>query len=542
MTDVLPGHLGDWDRWADESRGGPAAPAGSGVTAGKRIAMLGWAWPPMQEREGTGYNLVQSETALGLVARGHRVYFLRSGLSYTLRPGMHIRLRDCWRGVACFDLFNSPNVASADRNFLNVRRQVAAPAHTEMVLAWCRAVKAELVHVQSFEGFAFEVVRVLRGAGFPVVVTPHNYYALCPQVDLMHRERRTCDDFAGGERCVGCIPAPDPGTEARRRAFDQTCERMLGHGVGPALRGLPGALKRGLGALRSGRPVIRTPEAVRPSPERAAPLGPERGDDQKRLLRTDTHLVVMNDYGDRRVAGVRALSEASVVLCPGRTLMQVHRAMGVDPRVLRHVPLGLPHVDDITRAREEGGDPVPWSPGAGRPLRVAYMGSVKPNKGLGVLVAALAGLARDLPAPIECEIHAEGGRRLLGGPVASLPWVRWMGRYAPSDVAGIVGACDVGVFPNQGLENCPLVLLEFLAGGRPVLASNLGASADWIKPSDSGWLFDHTSPADLEALLRSLLAGTARIPTRSHVAASAGVPTFDAYMRGVLDAYALACG
>jgi len=538
MTAALPGHLGDWDRWADASRE-KGAPARN--NAGKRIAMLGWAWPPMQEREGTGYNLVQSETALGLSARGHRVYFLRSGLSYSLRPGMHIRLRDCWRGVACFDLFNSPNLASADRNFLNARRQVAAPAHTEMVLGWCRAVRAEIVHVHSFEGFAFEVVRVLRAAGFPVVVTPHNYYALCPQVDLMHRERRTCDDFAGGERCVGCIPSPDPGTESRRRAFDQTCERVLGPGVGPALRGLPGALVRGIGALRGGPPRILAPGALCGSRGRAVEGTPERGDDQQRLLRTDTHLVVLNDYGERRMAGVRALSEANVVLCPGRTLMQVHRAMGVDPRVLRHVPLGLPHIDGIMRARELG-EGATWSPGAGRPLRVAYMGSAKPNKGLGVLVAALAGLARDLPSPIECEIHAENGFRAFGGPVASLPWVRWMGRYTPGDVAGIVGACDVGVFPNQGLENCPLVLLEFLGAGRPVLASNLGASADWIKPPDSGWLFDHTSPASLEALLRSLLSGTAHIPSRAHVAASAAVPTSDGYLSGVLDAYALASG
>jgi len=126
--------------------------------------------------------------------------------------------------------------------------------------------------------------------------------------------------------------------------------------------------------------------------------------------------------------------------------------------------------------------------------------------------------------------------------VASLPWVRWMGRYSPGDVAGIVGACDVGVFPNQGLENCPLVLLEFLAAGRPVLASDLGASADWVRPPDSGWLFDHTSPAALESLLRSLLSGAVPIPARAHVAARAGVPTFDTYMRGVLDAYALAWG
>ncbi|MFZ2873729.1 MAG: glycosyltransferase [Phycisphaerales bacterium] len=504
--------------------------------------MLGWAWPPMQEREGTGYNLVQSETALGLVARGHRVYFLRSGLSYSLRPGMHIRLRECWRGIACFDLFNSPNLASADRNFLNVRRQIAAPAHTQMVLAWCREVKAELVHVHSFEGLAFEVVPALRAAGFPVVVTPHNYYALCPQVDLMHQERRTCDDFAGGERCVGCITAPDPGEEARRRAFDQSCDRMLGHGVGPALRGLPASLKRGIGALRAGQPTILAPGRKESAPLRTGAAPQDRGDDQQRLLRTDTHLVVLNDYGDRRMAGVRALSEANAVLCPGRTLMQVHRAMGVDPRVMRHVPLGLPHIDEIIRERGKGPGGTPWTPGAGRPLRVAYMGSLKPNKGLGVLVEALAALAHDLPAPIECEIHAEGGRRALGGPVASLPWVRWMGGYSPGDIAGIVGACDVGVFPNRGMENCPLVLLEFLAAGRPVLASSLGASADWVRPPDSGWLFDHTSPEALEALLRSLLSGMIPIPARAHVAASAGVPTFDSYMRGVLDAYAFACG
>ena len=201
-----------------------------------RIALLGWAQLSLQERQGTGYNLYASELASGLVQRGHAVFYLRSGLDYALGRGIHIAPFESWRGVHCSHLFNSPNLSPAAENFRNMSAEMRCPELTEHVLRWLDEVRADLVHVHSLEGFPLDLPAAIRASGRPLVVTPHNYWYLCPQVDLLYRERELCEDYEGGRRCIDCVGAPDPSSARRRRAARQTLDRLLGPGFVPATR------------------------------------------------------------------------------------------------------------------------------------------------------------------------------------------------------------------------------------------------------------------------------------------------------------------
>src|SRR5947207_291732 len=99
---------------------------------------------------------------------------------------------------------------------------------TGSVVEWLKAGRADVVHVHSLEGFGFDLIGAVRRAGIPVVITPHNYYYVCPQVDLLHRESRVCEDYEGGKRCVGCLGAPEPAAEVRSRRVRQSGRRLVG--------------------------------------------------------------------------------------------------------------------------------------------------------------------------------------------------------------------------------------------------------------------------------------------------------------------------
>src|ERR1041384_7685489 len=173
MTRVGPELAARWERRAEEARGLVRAPEGwPRAERPLRVVILGWACLSLQAREGSGYNLCVSELAAGLAAAGHHVSYLRSGIDYSLKPGMWIRPREFWRGIGCFDFVNSPNLATANCNFQNVRGQIASPEQTALVVEWLRALRAEIVHVHSLEGFGFDLIGAIRAAGIPVVVTP----------------------------------------------------------------------------------------------------------------------------------------------------------------------------------------------------------------------------------------------------------------------------------------------------------------------------------------------------------------------------------
>ncbi|MFG0283244.1 MAG: glycosyltransferase [Phycisphaerales bacterium JB039] len=543
-----------------ESQPTPEAPPGWPRTDQPlRIAFLGWARLALQEREGSGYNLSASELAAGLAMSGHRVFYLASGMKTSPIPGVRIRRLETWRGVECFDLINSPHFAPAAVNFRRAPKDAEPTSATRHVLKWLDEVRAQIVHIHSLEGLSFDVIGAIEDSGRPVVVTPHNYWFLCPQVDLLHRETTLCDDYAGGERCVGCLDAPDPRVQRIKRTAGQTLERLIGPGPADVVRkSAYGALERITG--RNGAASQRIPEHP-PDPQLARAWdGPAESDDPTRIEHGLTlsakekppalgavpldmnerfcgeapgtspegarniHLRIANDYGRRRTAGAEALSRASLVTPPSDFLRRVHTLMGVDEARTRTVRLGQPHFDQINRAarRSDYYDARPWTPEDPRPLRFGFFGSTRSNKGLAILVEAIRMLDPAIRRRCRFLIRAGGWdwpfRKLLSG----FPEVQFAGGY---DLLQRIAGCeeyDVGVLPHIWMENSPLVLLEHLHAGRFVVCARLGGPPEWIvEPSGdspgNGLLFAGGHADELAAHITTLARGDVAIPSRRQV-------------------------
>ncbi len=496
-----------------------------------RVAILGWAGLAMQEREGTGYNLHVSELAAGLAAAGHEVSYLRSGMDYAMRPGMFIRRRAVWRGVKNFDLVNSPNLSVGFFNFRNVAEQISSPRHTRLVIGWLKERRAELVHIHSLEGYGFDLIAAVRNAGFPVVVTPHNYYALCPQVDLLHREVNVCDDYDGGRRCEGCLSAPDHRAERRRRTWYQSTPGSVSRGVALGYSKGRALIARKLGMAEAAGEPPPAPLPTRPSTQ---------PDINSRLMESTHHLKVLNNYGDRRAAGVAAMNGATLVLCPSKFLMGVHAAMGVDPGVMRHVPLGQPHFDAIAAAAEQSAfyRQPPWVPGRDtRPLRFGFFGSTRYNKGLDVLVRAVALLTLDTRSRCHFHIRAGGDTRAHQEYLKGVPEASFCGGYTPAELPATLGAFDVGIVPTTGLENSPFVILEHLHAGKFVIGSRLGGPTDFINEPRNGVLVPAGSPQALAEAIVALVRGQVRIPSAAEVREASRLRTFQEYLREVVGVY-----
>jgi glycosyltransferase involved in cell wall biosynthesis len=482
-----------------------------------RVAILGWARLAAQAREGSGYNLNASELATGLAMSGHQVFYLRSGMHYTaLRRGPFVKETETWRTIRCFSLYNSLNLSPAATNFRNMPQEASSPRDNGAVLAWLRELRAQVVHIHSLEGFALDLIGAIRDAGLPVVVTTHNYHYGCPQVDLLHAERDCCLDFEGGARCVGCLEAPVPVRARRNRAILQDIERAVGPELTQTLRQTAKLIRARLkGAEHPNAPLDA--DHPKPDPEtargfdaggpdhpgtfhhglqvvardRVQPLGRAPADANERFARSrEVHLRVLNEYGQRRRNGVDALNRASLVTPPSAFMCRAYEAMGVEPDRLRHVRLGQPHFDQINRRAQRSPfyDTRPWDPAsARRPLRIAFWGTTRNNKGFGVLAGAIERLPREVRQRCQFLIHAGGGdwgyRKLL----SAYPEVSFLGGYDTVQLLAGAGEYDVAVLPHIWFENSPLVMLEHLHAGKFILSSRLGGPVDWIhEPASDG--------------------------------------------------------
>jgi len=190
---------------------------------------------------------------------------------------------------------------------------------------------------------------------------------------------------------------------------------------------------------------------------------------------------------------------------------------------------------------QPGYDRAPWTPGDARPLRLAFFGTVRPNKGLRVLADAIALLPADDRRRCLFLIRAAGGdwafRKLLSG----FPQVQFSGAYDLMQRAASVPEYDVGLLPHIWMENSPLVLLEHLHAGKMVIISRLGGPPEWIVAQDgvaNGLLFPSGDPQSLADCISSLVRGSAALPSPKSIHdMTPHLTSYPAYVQEVQEIY-----
>ncbi len=269
-------------------------------------------------------------------------------------------------------------------------------------------------------------------------------------------------------------------------------------------------------ALRRFRPdVVHVHEPLVPGPPLAAVLGGPRPvvvtfhrADSDVLYRAEGRL--LGPLLGRRVDAATAVSEAAIATA--RTVLGQHLPSIIEVR--NGVDLRRGERARLALARVSGEAGAPYKNGS-RP-RVVYAGRHEPRKGVAVLVGA----ARRLGPDVEVVIAGDGPERTsLERQAAADPAVRFVGRLEDEPQAELVASADVFVAPAVGGESFGLVLLEAMAAGTCVVASDIpgyrlaaAGAAVLVAPGDSAALAACVSDvlADHEKRRRAVELGLAR--------------------------------
>lgn len=100
--------------------------------------------------------------------------------------------------------------------------------------------------------------------------------------------------------------------------------------------------------------------------------------------------------------------------------------------------------------------------------RVVFLGRDEPRKGLDLLLQAWPEVAEAVP---EAELVVMGADR-------GTPGVRWMGRVGDETKSELLSSSAIYVAPHTGGESFGITLVEAMAAGAAVVASNLPAFVD----------------------------------------------------------------
>jgi phosphatidyl-myo-inositol alpha-mannosyltransferase len=172
----------------------------------------------------------------------------------------------------------------------------------------------------------------------------------------------------------------------------------------------------------------------------------------------------------------------------------------------------------------EKAEPLPGFPGTGGTL--GFLGRMdEPRKGLDILLAAFALLAAERP-DLRLLIAGRGDpdQVLDQVPAELRPRVVLLGQVSDADRVRMLHSVDVFCAPNTGGESFGYVLVEAMASGAAIAASDLDAFRQVLRGGAAGELFDMGDPASLAAAAARLLDDPAR---RASLAAAAAVAVRD---------------
>ena len=161
----------------------------------------------------------------------------------------------------------------------------------------------------------------------------------------------------------------------------------------------------------------------------------------------------------------------------------------------------------------EGATPLPGYPRQDPTL--FFIGRIdEPRKGLHVLLAALPRIAAAHPG-VEVLVAGPGDQEQATEDLAPdlRDRVRFLGLITDADKISAFASADVYVAPNTGGESFGIVLLESMAAGTPVVASNLEAFASVLDGGRTGELFVSEDPDSLADTVIDLLADSQRRET-----------------------------
>ena len=268
------------------------------------------------------------------------------------------------------------------------------------------------------------------------------------------------------------------------------------HGVDPgraARRGTPNAQARSVKSAQSGAEPART---------RAEPVAPAR------LPAAD--LVASDFYQLSREAETRCMTEADLVVTLGEVMRAEIVARGADPGKVIVVPNAV---------SAEFLEPLP----DGAPVRAALgirpgelvaglVSNLVPYEGIGTLLEAAAELRRRGHA-IRPLIVGDGTERAtlerLAGQLGLTGIAIFTGRVPMSEVRRYHAVLDLFVVPRTSDRVCQLVTplkpVEAMASGLCVVASDVGALREIIRPEVTGALATSGDPVSFADTMEPLL-------------------------------------
>lgn len=145
---------------------------------------------------GGGVHAIGNSMARGLDKDKFDVYFFEPTMEKATGEQIEITNSD---GINFIKLYNWPLV------FIDPNLHVGYEKGNQIINILLDKINPDIVHVHHTISLGFEILKVIDSKGIPVVVTVHDFWFFCPQIQLLRSNLQICDGPEKGSLCYDCM-------------------------------------------------------------------------------------------------------------------------------------------------------------------------------------------------------------------------------------------------------------------------------------------------------------------------------------------------
>lgn len=437
-----------------------------------KVLHIGWGFIPWR---GGGLIEYAEDLTRAQASFGYEVAYFFSGRHYPLIRRPHLK-RWSRNGVRMYELINGPVLHGGDLGTRNPEQDLGERTSERTFKDVLDEWQPDLIHIQELAGLPSSLIEIAKSRGFPVVMTLHDYFLLCPTLRLFDHSGDICLTKEVGGKCpLCCAKAP-----ADRSPLVLT---TLRYGVEKHLKLGPKSMKwvpKVRDLARRGRRSFNLGDADCTVPSGALPLARFEEAFQR-----------------RRNVNIGRLNMVDLLIGQSRKITEVYCKLGIQADRTKTVHSTVKHLSRIRPAlMANGRQTVSFG---------TMNGCAGVAKGAELILGALYklqewGLATKFRLIIMGYINPDLRREFL-----RFRNVINCGLYDRNELDHLLEQVDVGLVPSIWEEAYGYVGIEFLAKGIPVIGNRMGGIVDYVVPGETGWLNEDNSADGLANVMASLV-------------------------------------
>jgi len=430
-----------------------------------KVLHIGLGFKPWRE----GGLIEYTEDLMDIQSKnGYEVYYFYAGRQYPFSKKPKL-IKWHKKKITIYEIINSLIIYGGDRWCFNPNLDIFEKWSEIFFKKALKEIKPDIIHIQGLIGLSSSLIEIMKEENIPVIMTLHDYFLLCPTIQLFDYTENICTIKNVGEICIKCCQTPPDRKDFVKQTIIYELKKIHLYKITKFLYSF---IKKFKGKEKKDSSLKKI-NIEKPNQKLANEFQKRRDINIKRLNKID--LLISQSYKVEEIY--------KKILNRKNGIITLHSTVG-------HINLIKPKIiEDINF-----------------PINFAVLnGCASVAKGSKLMLETIKILNRKGVNKF-FKLHIFGGlSEEIKNEILSFNNVLYHGPYDVIELDKILNEIDVGIIPSVWEEVYGYVGIEFLAKGIPVIGNNKGGITDYVKDDLTGIVNKSSSAEELASIMETII-------------------------------------